>query len=84
MVYGISVGIDGSEDSLIHCIKPGNMATDATAAILDETVRAHGINFHDINLHKINSNENNFYQISCLRVQLNMGSTLMKPTHQFT
>ena len=30
----ISVEMDGSEDSLLHCIKPGNMVADATAKIL--------------------------------------------------
>ena len=36
-VCGISVETDGSEDSLIHCIKPGGIAADATAVILAET-----------------------------------------------
>ena len=30
--------MDGSEDSLVHCIKPGSMSADATAAILAKTV----------------------------------------------
>ena len=29
--------MDGSEDSLVHCIKPGSMATDAAAAMSAET-----------------------------------------------
>ena len=33
----ISVETDGSEDSLIHCNKPGSIAADAIAAILAET-----------------------------------------------
>ena len=36
-VCGISVETDGSEDSLVHCIKPGNMSADAAAAISAET-----------------------------------------------
>ena len=34
---GISVLLDGSEDNLIHCIKPGNIAESAAAAIASET-----------------------------------------------
>ena len=30
---GISVHLDGSEDNLIHCIKPGKIAESAAAAI---------------------------------------------------
>ena len=44
-VCGISVEMDGSEDSLVHCITPGSMAADAATAILVETA----ILLHDIN-----------------------------------
>ena len=30
--------MDGLEDSLVHCIKPGSMAADAATAISAETV----------------------------------------------
>ena len=33
----ISVETDGSEDRLVHCIKPGSMSADAAAAISAET-----------------------------------------------
>ena len=33
----MSVVKDGSEDSLVHCSKPGSMAANAAAAILAET-----------------------------------------------
>ena len=36
-VCGISVETDTSEDSPVHCIKPGSKATDAAAAISTET-----------------------------------------------
>ena len=35
-VDGISVEKDGSEDSLVHCIKPGCIKADAAAAISAE------------------------------------------------
>ena len=35
----------GLEDSLVHCIKLGNMAADATAAILAKTATL----LHDVN-----------------------------------
>ena len=36
-VCGISVETNGSEGSLVHSIKPGSMAADATAAISAKT-----------------------------------------------
>ena len=36
-VCGISVETDGTEDGLVHCIKPGGVAADATAEISAET-----------------------------------------------
>ena len=36
-VCGISVETDGTEDGLVHCIKPGGVAADAAAEILAET-----------------------------------------------
>ena len=36
-VCGISVETDGSEDSLVDCIKPGSIAADAAVAISAET-----------------------------------------------
>ena len=33
----ITVETDGSEDNLVHSIKPGNMAANATTAILADT-----------------------------------------------
>ena len=36
-VCGISVETDGSEGSLVHCIKPASMVADATVAISAET-----------------------------------------------
>ena len=33
----VASATDGSEDSLVHCIKPGSMAADAAVAISVET-----------------------------------------------
>ena len=47
----MSVETDGSEDSLIHCIKPGSVVADATAAISAETFTSH----HDINKNDVDN-----------------------------
>ena len=48
-VCGISVETDGSEDRLVHCIKPSSMAADAAATISAETATlVHDINKDDV------------------------------------
>ena len=44
--------MDGSKDSLVHCIKPGSMAVDATAAILAETATL----LRDVNKDDVDTN----------------------------
>ena len=57
-VCSISVETDSSEDSLIHCIKPGGVAADATAEISAETaVLLQDVNEDDLDTDPFASDE---------------------------
>ena len=50
--------MDGSEDSLVHCLKPGSMAADAAAAISAKTFTLLlDVNKNDIDADPFASNE---------------------------
>ena len=52
------VEMDGSEDSLIHCIMPGSMAADAAAAISAKAATLlHDVNKNDVDTNSLASDE---------------------------